>query len=104
MSDEEKETERLRRLVLDICDGRVFTSEGLTADEIRMSFMIVAMMEKKDFPEDFSLIWEHMSKASTWAINGMPMFLSCHFETRATHERLHKAIVAELERREAVPV
>lgn len=104
MSDDEKETERLRKLVLGICDGQVFTSHGLDADEVQRSFMVLAFASPEDIPKDATLVWEELSKAGPRSVNGLPCFFSCHFETRETHERVIKAVQAEMARRAAVTV
>lgn len=104
MSDEEKETERLKKLVLDICDGRVFVSWGLEPEQMRSVFMVLALAGPEHFPPDATMVWAPMSEAGPVSINGMPCFFSCHFETRETHGRVHKAVFAELERRKSVTV
>lgn len=100
----EEETARIRRLVLDICDGRVFTSMGLEPEEIRSSFMVLALAEKGQIPEDAAMVWESLNKAGPLAINGRPCFFSCHFETKEVMARVLAGVRAEVKRRESIEV
>lgn len=104
MSEAEKETERLKKLVLDICDGRVFVSWGLRHEELRSVFMVLALAGPEHIPADATMVWAPMSEAGPMSINGLPCFVSCHFESRETHERILKAVHAELDRRKEVTV
>lgn len=106
MADEtpEEKTARLSRLVLDICDGRVFTSHQCPPEMLRLVFMPLAVAEKGQVPEDVGLVWEYMDKAARGGINGMPFFFSCHFENYEDYTRIHEGVVAEQERRKLVKV
>jgi hypothetical protein len=101
---EEERSERLRKFVVGVCDGRIFTSAQLEPRELRMSFMILALMEPGQMPPGSAIAWEYMDKAGPIGINGLPCFLSCHFMNSADWDRARVAIAAELERRETVKV
>jgi hypothetical protein len=103
----EEQTARLKRFVLDFCDGRVFSNVHCEKPkDVRMVFMVLALMSPEQIDElgDVGLIYEHMSQAGPMAINGMPTFFSCRTLTREEWDRARVAIQAELDRREAVEV
>ena len=101
----EQQAERLRQFVLDFCDGKLFTDLDCgDARMVRSVFMVLALMDPKDLPEDAHIAYEHISKAGPMSINGMPTFFSCGFLTKAEWDRVKPAILAELERRKAVVV
>lgn len=101
---EEEHAERLRRFVLGVCDGTIFTSLGLSADETRTCFMVLAMCEPDQLPKDIVLVWEYMHKAAPRSINGMPCFFSCHFMDPGDWERVRPALEAEAKRRKQIKV
>lgn len=49
--------------------------------EFLFSWPIVALAESDKIPKDIGGCWEFMSKASPRAVNGWPMFFSCHILT-----------------------
>ena len=103
-SEEEREF-RLRRFVLDVLDGRIFTSHGLSLEEVRMSFIVLALAgDEIKIPEDTAIVWEYLDKAWPRSVNGMPCFPSCHFMNIEDWKRAHAAILAEMERRKSIKV
>lgn len=51
---------------------------------------------------DLGIIWEYLGEAAPRAINGCPMFFSCHLMHREDWERARAAINREFERRESI--
>ncbi len=98
------DTDELRRFVLDVCDGKVVTSAGMLTEEIRTCFMVLALAEPGQIPNDTAVVWEYLSKAGPTSINGMPCFFSCHYMNAETWERVSAAIKAEMKRRESIEV
>jgi hypothetical protein len=97
--------ERLRRFVLDYCDGRIFTDrQCATLNEVRMCFMPLALAEPGQLPKDIALVYEHISQAGPMAINGLPIFFSMRFLTQAELDRVAPAIESEMKRRSEVKV
>lgn len=104
---EEQRTKRLRRFVLDFCDGRIFTDRHLgRIEDLRMVFMPLALMGRDQLEElaksDPALFYEHIDKAGPQSINGMPCFFSVRTLSRADWERVAPAIASEIERRKGI--
>ena len=99
---EEQCTDRLRRFVMDYCDGRIFTSLGLESDELMTCFVVLMLIEER--PGDIALVWEYLDRAGPLSINGKPCFFSCHIMKVEDWDRARVAIKAELERRKSVNV
>jgi hypothetical protein len=104
----EEQTARLKRFVLDFCDGRVFSTVHCEPRDAPMVFMPLALMSPEQIKElqgaNVGLIYEHIDKAGPRSINGMPCFFSFSTLSREEWDRVRVAIQAELERREAVQV
>lgn len=93
----------LKAIAVGIKEGRVWTSNHCRdVDELRMSFMILALMEKDDLGELIAggvhTFFEWMDKAGPRSINGLPCFFSCDYlnkedweKVKATHDALVKA-------------
>ncbi len=105
----DEQSARLKRFVLDYCDGRIFTSADLQDHgDARMVFMPLGLMDAEQLEAlkeaDPGVIYEHMDQAGPRSINGMPCFFSFKTLTRDEWKRAVDAIVAEMERRKAVTV
>jgi hypothetical protein len=102
---EEERTFRLKRFVMDYCDGNIFTSMQVhEPEQVSMVFMVLIFMEKDQIPPDAAFVWEHMSKQAPRSINGYPTFFSCYFMDKADAERVIPAIDEELKRRKEIKV
>lgn len=104
MTYHDMEDKELRQLVLDICDNKVFTDRHCrTADEVGMCFPVLMFMKLCDrkymIANPPGMIWEWYSKAAPTAVNGLPMFFSCHFLSPSDMDKVHPLVVAEMERR-----
>jgi len=101
----EAQSERLRKFVLDYCDGRIFTDlECGSPREVGQHFMVLALGGASMLPKDAGRVYEHMSQAAPMAINGKPVFFSCRYLSQDEWDRVKHAIVAELERRKGIEV
>lgn len=60
-------------------------------------WMILRLAEPEQIPENLGLCWQEMSKASPMALNGQPIFLSCHLIAIEDCERLETEVKRMLE-------
>ena len=56
------------------------------------------------YAEDIGCVWDWFDKCAPRSVNGMPMFFSLRLMNRADWERAHKAIMAEIKRRQSFTV
>lgn len=100
--------DRLRAMVFDILEGRVFTSHQCDPDLLSSVFMPIAFGCLADYPkediEQLGTIYEYMQEAGPRSINGFPMFFSCRFIHRDDWKIIAETIVSELDRRKNVPL
>jgi hypothetical protein len=101
MTDEE-----LASFVMDFCDGKLFTSHGLSESIFPMVFMPVALGCFSDWKEahlkQIGLLWEPLDSKNILprSINGYPMFTGFRVMRVEDWERASKAINRELGRRQ----
>lgn len=105
---EEEKSERLRRLVLDICDGRVVTDLHVPEGALGIVFVPLMLMspeERKKFAMlDIGLVYEYLQEAAPSSINGLPVFFSLRTLGREDAKRVCEGWRLERERRQAVKV
>jgi len=91
-----KTDEFLRKLAMDWLDGRVFTSYRLSDEDIKRAFPILMLMSKDQANEmigkDVCMIYEYLTEAGPYTVNGLPMFLSANVLTRSETFRLGKLV------------
>ncbi len=72
--------EKLRKLAGEICEGRIFTSNGVPPDLMQMVFMPLAMSDQatidKMKTDKVVVLYEYLDLAGPQGINGYPMFMS----------------------------
>lgn len=95
----EKTDAELRKLAMDIHDGKVFTSGNIqNPSDLPMVFMVIALGGfanlSKEEAENIGLIYEYMDKAGPRSINGNPCFMSCRTLTKKETERLNQYYLA----------
>jgi hypothetical protein len=75
-------------VALEIVEGKIFGSWQLTNPdiELRLVFVVLLFCKKEDMPEDAYVVYEYMANAGPGAINGLPIFYSCYFMTKAEFE------------------
>lgn len=93
MSIPNQSPERLAEIAADIHKGLIFTDRHCpTPNDVCNVFMILLLMEKKDFEElkvnPPGLIYEYYAKAMPRSINGLPCFFSCHFLNQADTDKV----------------
>lgn len=92
LSHTPKSDDFLRQLAMDWLDGRVFTSYRLSNDEIMQVFPILLLMNKDQrttmIAEDVCMIYEYLTEAGPYTVNGNPAFLSANVLTRNETFRL----------------
>jgi hypothetical protein len=107
--------EFLRAFVLAYCDGAIWTSQDVRAEDVGHVFMPIALGAFRDWtaPElaQLGVIYASMrplgpddiaDQTTGWAVNGRPMFASCRVMHRDDWARAVEAIKAELERRKTI--
>lgn len=102
----------MKKFVLGYVDGSIWTSAHVRpADLLSMVFMPLALGALQDFSkadiENIGCIWASTTDDPTVpsrAINGYPMFLSCHIMTKKDWERAMAAINVEKQRREELKI
>lgn len=94
--------EELKRVVMGVCDGQIFTSAHLRDhDLLDMVFMPVIFGGLTGVELDsIGILYEDISKAGPRSINGLPNFFSFRLMNVGDWERCRKAIAREQERRE----
>lgn len=97
--DQEKEPktdEFLRKVAMDWLDGRIFTSYRLSNTEITQCFPILMLIDEdqrdKLIAKDVCMIYEYLSEAGPYTVNGNPCFLSAQMLTRNETFRLGKLV------------
>lgn len=75
---------------MDIVSGKIFGSWQLTNPdiELKLVFMVLVFAKKEDMPEDAYVVYEYMANAGPGAINGLPIFFSCYFLSKADFEEV----------------
>lgn len=90
--------DELKRLALDIVDGKVFGSWMTpNQDEGLLPFKIVTMMMDKEHLKELERrqvigIYEYMSEAGPMSVNGLPSFMSCRMIHRGEADKLNEFI------------
>lgn len=74
--------EELRRLALDIADGKVFGSWMVQTDMVPLVFMVLAIGGPASFPSNGVAVYEYLDKAGPRSINGCPTFFTCSVLTK----------------------
>lgn len=92
-----KTKEELKKLAIDIVEGRVFGTWNLSEDApTSMVFMTLAFMGQEQLDSmkerDVVHIYEHISEAGPRSVNGMPMFMSHKELTRQEADELNPLI------------
>lgn len=103
--------DELRKFVLGLADGRLFTSGHLREHEtdlLPMIFLPLALgalsqCERFDAAK-IGAFWEWNSKASPRSINGLPIFFSVRMINVRDWQRANAAVAAEQERRKTLDV
>jgi len=77
-----------RKVIVDFCAGRIFTSQMITeegehwANMLRMIFIPIVLGGLADLSEedtgDVGVFWEYADQAGPRSINGYPIFFSMH--------------------------
>ena len=75
------EDSELRKVAMDILDGKIFTDRHLPPGDERMlasvfMVLIFAGDSLKDVAQDIGLIYEYIDKAGPGSVNGYPTFFS----------------------------
>jgi hypothetical protein len=101
--------DELRAFVLGVLDGRIFTNHHIPkASDLPMVFMpLICDPFSRYNPDSLKIIgclYEHYDQALPRSINGFPCFASFRILHLEDWKRAHTAIVAEQERRKAIPV
>lgn len=100
--------DQLREFVLGCCDDKIFTSFHVheePTDVLKLVFMPIAFGALKTIKlDELGCIWEWWIQAGQRSINGYPSFFSMRVMHKDDWERAHKAIDAELTRRQTVVV
>ena len=102
--------EELKKFVLGMVDGQVFTSAHLNEHEMGMPpmvFMPLALgmfadhgeKEMKAVTDELGVFWEWMSQAGPRSVNGLPTFFSVRLLCRSDWQRARKAYQIEMDRR-----
>ena len=96
--------DEIQNMVLGLVHGRIFTAAQVPEGMLGTVFMPLVLGGLSDVDiEDVGNIVEDLSKASPWAVNGLPTFLSCRIigkadweiiaeRARKAHEALNSAI------------
>lgn len=93
-----KTEDELKRLALDIVDGKVFGSWMTpNPDEGLMPFRIITMMMDVTYLEQLQQrqvvgLYEYLSEAGPMSVNGLPSFMSCRCIYKGEVERLNELI------------
>lgn len=104
-----KTEEELREFVRDVLANRVFTSWGLSADEVRMSFLLIGLgflgtCFTREAVEHIGIIYEYLHQASPMACNGLPMFFSMRVMHKDDWGVALATLRREQERNERLPL
>ena len=90
----------LRKLAMDIMEGRVFGSWQIPSEEwaqmLGSVFMPLALGGQDVISDDTVHVFEYLDKAGSRFVNGYPMFLSCQCLMADDAERL-RAMVEKLQ-------
>jgi hypothetical protein len=103
--------DELRKFVLGVCDGRIVTSNVVPGYLLPLVFMPLGLaasdMIRTIDVDSVGLVWESLDAPGQIpgrAINGFPMFTSCHVMHKADVARVRVAVAAELKRRQRIKV
>ena len=103
--------EEVRNLASALFHGDIFTDRQCkTPDEVMSVFVALALSDKallKDINDDKpGMIYEYVSEACPMSVNGLPMFLSCHFLSQDDTQRILDLAqkLAQAEKRILYPV
>jgi hypothetical protein len=81
--------DEIKKVVLGLVNGQVFTAADCPPDMIASVFMVVGMGGLADYDMDtVGMVYEWLNKANELGINGYPTFVSC----RVVHTEDWKAI------------
>ena len=78
---EDKTEPELRKLAIDIVEGRVFGSWMCDERHIPMVFLVAQLSAPEHWPRNTSQVYEYLNKAVLGSVNGMPIFHSCNILT-----------------------
>lgn len=82
---------RLKKLALDIVNGKVFGSWNVKNEkELGMVFMVLIFSSPDMLPKDLGSIYEYLSEAGPTSINGYPVFYSCNFLSNEETQKVQK--------------
>lgn len=88
-----KTDEELRKIAMDIGEGRIFSDRHLrSSNDIKSVFMVLNLMDKdtleKFLKDEPAFIYEYLDKASERMCNGMPSFLSLQYLNKVETKRM----------------
>ena len=91
--------EELKKLAIDIVEGRVFGTWNISSEEknlIPMIFLPLNFIDERQFRRLKSRkivhAYEHLDRAGPRTVNGYPIFFSCKFLTRKDWKRVVRYI------------
>lgn len=77
MKATELNEEQLRKLALDMVDGRIFHDQMCPENMVTHVFMpLMFVTVAKEDSQHWGLVYEYMSEAGPRTLNGFPMFMS----------------------------
>lgn len=87
----EKTLEQLRELAADIVDGKVFTTNHIRPEDVRLIpslFIPLAFADEEHRAtlENVAMVYEYIEKAGPRSVNGYPAFFSCKFLTKEEYD------------------
>lgn len=95
----------LKKIAIDLYEGKIFTDRHIQGSDIQMVFMPIALGAFQNTSEeeikDIGLIYEYLDQAGPRSINSMPCFFSFKMlsrsetETMITHYEAYKKIKEE---------
>lgn len=99
----------IKAIAVGLKEGRVWTSNHCrSVDELRMSFMIIALMDKKDLgammDAGVHTFFEWMDKAGPRSVNGLPCFFSCDTLNKEDWEKVRSTYDALVTAEDSVKV
>jgi hypothetical protein len=89
------DSHELKKLAIDIVDGKVFGSWMLSKQEERLIpniFLPIAVGGSEHLPQDVYGLYEYYDKALPLSVNGKPTFTSCKFITQSDCQTLNPLI------------
>jgi hypothetical protein len=110
MTDEEK-----RKFVDDFVSGRIYSDRHLPKGEFsreeevrRLESVFLPLLcgalgkVSESYVNQMGMVWEYLSAAAPWSINGNPVFTSCRVVNVEDVPQLLSAIVLEHDRRQNI--